>query len=139
MIWARQLAEVSHALRKQAEIKVRIPIKSMTYMGPSEISTLVLNILKDEVNVYDLKFTSKADVYSVVAKTSDDNLDLQFGLARDIVRKIQEERKAMGTKANEKVNITIPFWPKEHEVYMKRKALIANITEGEKFSVSRDE
>lgn len=139
MVAARQIVEVSHALRKQAEIKVRIPIKVMTYSGPSEISPLVLEILKNEINVYDLKFSSKSDVFSVVAKTSDDNLDLQFGLARDIVRKIQEERKTLGTKADEKVNITLPFWPKEHEDYIKRKALIANISEGEKFSVSKDE
>jgi hypothetical protein len=39
------------------------------------------------------------DSYKVTAKTNDDNLDLQFGLARDIVRKIQEERKNLKNKA----------------------------------------
>jgi hypothetical protein len=40
--------------------------------------------------------------YSVIAKTSDDNLDLNFGLARDIVRKIQEERKKLANKTQVK-------------------------------------
>src|ERR1035437_9262284 len=96
-------------------------------------------ILKAEINVYTLKFGKKTDIYMVLARTSDDNLDLNFGLARDIVRKIQEERKNMGTKPDEKVKITLPFWPKEHEEYIKRKALISIISEAEKFSVTKDE
>jgi isoleucyl-tRNA synthetase len=138
-IKARQIVESVHALRKQSEVKVRIPIREMTYSGPGEIIEEVLSVVKSEVNVYNLKFDKKTDVYSVLAKTSDDNLDLNFGLARDIVRKIQEERKNMGTKPDEKVKITLPFWPKEHEDYIKRKALISSISEAEKFSVTKDE
>jgi len=136
---ARQIVESVHALRKQSEVKVRIPIRVMTYSGPNALSDEIIKVVKDEVNVYDLKFDKKEDVYSVVAKTSDDNLDLHFGLARDIVRKIQEERKNLGTKPSEKVKITIPFWPKEHEDYIKRKALVSSILEAEKFSVLKDE
>jgi isoleucyl-tRNA synthetase len=139
MIKGRQIVESAHALRKQAEIKVRIPIREMTYDGPSELSAEVLDVIKSEINAYNLKFSKKADTYSVTAKTSDDNLDLNFGLARDIVRKIQEERKNLQTQPNEKVKITIPFWPKEHEAYIKRKALVSQILEAEKFSVTKDE
>lgn len=139
MVNARQIVEVSHALRKQSEIKVRIPIREMRYSGPSKISDKVLEVVKNEINVYKLTFDKKEDTYSVFAKTSDENLDLNFGLARDIVRKVQEERKNIGTKPNEKVKITIPFWPKEHEEYIKKKALISLISEADKFSVSKDE
>jgi isoleucyl-tRNA synthetase len=139
IIKAREIVECVHALRKQSEVKVRIPIREMTYSGPTELTKEILNIVRDEVNVYNLKFAKKTDVYEVSAKTSDDNLDLNFGLARDIVRKIQEERKNLRTKPNEKVKITIPFWPKEHEGYIKRKALISSISEAEKFSVVKDE
>ncbi len=136
---ARQVVESAHGLRKQSEIKVRIPIRQMSYSGPIEFPEDILDIIKQEINVYNLKFDKKVDLYKVSATTSDDNLDLQFGLARDIVRKIQEERKALGTKPNEKVTITIPFWPKEHEDYIKKKALVAAITEGEKFIVAKNE
>ncbi len=139
MLRARQLVEVAHSLRKQSEIKVRIPIKQMTYSGPSVISGEVLKIVKDEINVYDLKFEKKEEVYSVFARTSDDNLDLNFGLARDIVRKVQEERKKIKTEPFEKVKIYIPFWPREHEDYIKRKALISEIVESDKFYVIKDE
>jgi isoleucyl-tRNA synthetase len=139
MFNARLLVEVTHALRKQAEIKVRIPIRKMTYSGPVELSKEVLNIVKGEINVYELTFDKKHTAYQVDAKTSDDNLDINFGLARDIVRKIQEERKNLQTKPDEKVKITLPFWPREHEDYIKKKALISEIIESEKFSVTKDE
>jgi isoleucyl-tRNA synthetase len=139
MLKARLVVEASHALRKQAEVKVRIPIREMVYDGPQELSEEVLKVVRDEINVYNLKFGNKSDIYIVNAKTSDDNLDLNFGLARDIVRKIQEERKALQTQPNERVKITIPFWPKEHEDYIKRKALISTITEAQNFSVTKDE
>jgi isoleucyl-tRNA synthetase len=136
---ARQIVESAHALRKQAEVKVRIPIREMSYDGPSELSQKVLEIVKGETNVYNLQFGKKTDAYTAIAKISDDNLDLNFGLARDIVRKIQEERKNLQTKPNEKVKITIPFWPKEHEAYIKRKAMVSVITEAKDFSVTKDE
>ena len=53
-------------------------------------------------------------------------------MARDIVRKIQEERKKLQTKPNDKIKVTIPFWPREHEEYIKKKALIRKLTKGEK-------
>jgi isoleucyl-tRNA synthetase len=139
MFKARLLVESAHALRKQAEIKVRIPIREMVYNGPTELTKEVLEVVKEEINVYNLKFGKKTDIYAVLAKTSDDNLDLNFGLARDIVRKIQEERKNLQTQPNEKVRVTIPFWPKEHEAYIKRKALVSVITEAQNFSVTKDE
>ncbi len=136
---ARLLVEAAHALRKQAEVKVRIPIKKMTYSGPVKLSLKILKIVQDEINVYELVYTKKQDTYEVFAKTSDDNLDLNFGLARDIVRKIQEERKRLQTRPDEKIKITLPFWPREHEEFIKKKALISEIIENEKFSVIKDE
>ena len=111
----------------------------MTYDGPIKLSEKVLEIVKQEINVYDLSFNKSSDEFKVVAATNDDNLDLNFGLARDIVRKVQEERKNLQTRTDEKVKITIPFWPREHEDYIKRKALISKIIEGNKFLVEKDE
>ena len=138
MVEARQIAEAAHGFRKEAELKVRIPIREMSYSGPSELSKEVLDIVKAEINVYELSFDKKTDNYKVFAKTSDENLDLQFGLARDIVRKIQEERKNLKTRANEKIDVSVPDWPEEFTDYIKRKALISNLSKGE-FAIKRNE
>ncbi len=135
---ARKLVESVHAFRKQSEIKVRIPIREMSYSGPQQLSKNVLDVVKAEINVYGLSFDKKSDSYSVSAKTSDDNLDLDFGKARDIVRNIQEERKNLKTRPNEKINVTVPYWPEEFTDYIKRKALINNLSKGD-FSVKRNE
>ena len=138
MVDARQLVEAAHGFRKEAQIKVRIPIRKMSYSGPSELSKDVLDIVKAEINVYDLEFTGKLGEFKVTAKTNDDNLDLQFGLARDIVRNIQEERKNLKTKPNEKIDVTVPYWPEEFTDYIKRKTLINKLSKGE-FRVKRNE
>lgn len=137
MEWARKIAESAHALRKQAQIKVRVPIRTMQYSGPGKISKNILEILKQEINVYDLTYEKNSDIFTVLAKTNDENLDINFGLAREIVRKIQEERKKLQTNPGDFVSITIPHWPREHEDYIKQRAQVREIIEAEKFSVSR--
>ncbi len=61
------------------------------------------------------------------------------GEARDIVRKIQEERKKLGTNLDEKVSVQLPDWPKEFEEEIKRKALVGEISKGNNFKVLRNE
>ncbi|MCL5435002.1 MAG: isoleucine--tRNA ligase [Patescibacteria group bacterium] len=135
---ARVIAEKAHAKRKEAGIKVRIPIREMLYSGPEELSEEVLKVVKEEVNAHELKFDKKSDSYSVSFDPSDKNLDLQFGKARDIVRKIQEERKNLKTRPNDKVDVSVPYWPEEFTDYIKKKALVVDLTKGD-FSVKRNE
>ncbi len=64
----------------------------------------------------------------------DTNLTPQLkaeGQARDIVRKIQEERKNLGTKLDDKVDVWLPLWPKEFEQEIKNKALVNSLSKGE--------
>ena len=63
----RQLVEAAHSFRKQSEIKVRIPIREMSYSGPQQVSRDVLDVVKAEINVYGLSFDKKSDSYSVSA------------------------------------------------------------------------
>ncbi len=55
---------------------------------------------------------------------------LAKGQMRDLVRKIQEERKKLGTKLDEKVDVTLPDWPKEFESEIKKRALVTSIKKG---------
>jgi len=135
---ARKLVEISHAFRKLANLKVRIPLRTMNYNGPQELSADVLAVVMDEVNVYKLLYSKKTDEYSVASDTSEANQDMDFGLARDIVRNIQEERKNLKTRPNEKIDVSVPYWPEEFTDYIKRKTLISNLSKGD-FSVKRNE
>jgi len=135
---ARKLAEVVHALRKTREVKVRIPIRQAKYSGPLELSKDILKVVKDETNIYELLYDKKISEYSIDARTNDENLDLNFGLARDIVRKIQEQRKVLKTRPDHKINVTLPFWPKEYEAFIKKRAQVSQLSEGKEFSISNE-
>lgn len=130
------LASVLNAFRKANQISTKIPFKTLKYSGPVDISPEILQIVKEEGNIYDLIYSKNQDAFEVYGNTDDSNLDLYAGEARDIIRKIQAERKSLGTALDEKVNVTLPSWPAEFEAEIKRKALIEELSKGE-FTVAR--
>lgn len=140
MAAGRELVSVILMKRKGAGVKVRIPLKQVEYTAFEKLSSEVQKIVADEVNVQKLVFAGKSAEF--VVTTSDEqfaavaNQDVLLGEAREIVRKIQDERKKLETKLEEKVAVTIETWPAEHEEYIKRNALINKLTKGD-FSVSR--
>ncbi len=137
---ARNLVEASHAFRKLHNLKVRIPLKKASYYAPKEFSEEVLKLITDEINVYELTFDKKIKIgdYSMFAETDETNQDINFGLARDIVRQIQEQRKNLKTKLDETVSAEVPCWPEEFTDYIKRKALVGKLSKGD-FLVKRNE
>lgn len=137
MTQAMTLVSVILSLRKKESIKVKLPLKILSYKGPAELHEEILKIVKDEVNVYELKYMGLSDEYSVDGDMSEANQDKQAGLARDIIRLIQGERKKLETTVSEQVDVTLNDWPEKFEEEIKKKALIRNLTKGESFSVKR--
>ncbi|MDO8269202.1 MAG: isoleucine--tRNA ligase [Candidatus Levybacteria bacterium] len=131
----QELASVISAFRKQNSIKVKIPIKELTYCGPEEISHEVLQVVLSEVNVKELKFGKKGEFFTVEGSTDEANLDIAAGEARDIIRSIQKKRKEMGTGMTQLVNVSLPSWPSEYEEEIKRKALVGEISIADTFEV----
>lgn len=136
----RELASVILMKRKVAGVKVRIPLKKISYTGPEQLTDAVKKIIVEEVNVQNLVWGGKSSEYAVNTKdeelTDKANQDIQLGEAREIVRRIQEERKKLETKLDEKVDVTLATWPKQHESYIVKNALINTLNEGD-FVVKR--
>jgi len=133
---AIDLSSKIHAFRKDASIKVRVPFKKLKYSGPFEFDSKTLKLVLEETNVQSLEFTKKSEQFKVEGDASESNLDKDAGEARDIIRRIQEERKKIGTKPEDKISVSLPSWPKEFEDEIRRKALIKDLNRGE-FSVSK--
>ncbi len=131
MIGARWLASTILGMRKTAGVKVKIPFRKIIYSGPRELSKSVLEVVKAETNVYELEFLEVKEDWAGGGNLDESNQDVEAGNARDVVRKIQEERKKIGTGLSDKVDVSLPEWPKEFEDEIKRKALINNLSEGE--------
>ena len=136
----RDLASVILMKRKVAGVKVRIPLKEVSYQGPEQLTKEVQQIVAEEVNVQQLAWDGKQAEYTVTTTdeqlTDHANQDLQLGEAREIVRRIQKERKKLETKLDEKVDVSLEAWPTAHEAYITKNALIKTLTTGT-FRVSR--
>ena len=131
----REIVEKAHAKRKEAGIKLRQPLATLTVSDPALKD--FTQLLSEELNVKEITFGDK--------KTEDGfSLDLELtpdleaeGKARDIIRQIQEQRKQLGTTLDEMINVTLPDWPKAFEEYIKRNALITTLTKGDSLQVTR--
>lgn len=132
-----KLASTIHAFRKLNSVKVRIPFRKLSYNGPVELSKEVMQVVLDEVNVYELIYKGKSENYEVSGDASEENQDLNAGLAREIVRQIQEERKKLGTRLDEKVDVVLENWPEEFEQKIKQQALVRQLTKGKQLVVNK--
>ncbi len=130
MLEVRKVAEKAHSIRKEKGIVLRQPLSSLATMYP--ISSELKNVLMDEVNVKNVtlgKLVAELDI-EITAELKAE------GEMREIVRKIQEERKKLGTKLDEKVDVFLPDWPEEFEDEIKKRALVSLISRGD-FKVVR--
>ncbi len=85
----RELVEIGLAKRAEAGIKVRQPLRSFTHSS-NELYTELEEILKDELNVKEIKFAESSEVFLDTEITSSLR---EEGAVRDLIRAIQQERK----------------------------------------------
>jgi isoleucyl-tRNA synthetase len=135
MVQARKAVEHAHSLRKEKSIPVRQPLASLATVYP--FTTGVQDIIKDEVNVksvvYNKDLTGVPSEFPSYERTPE---LIAEGESREIMRQIQDERKKLGTRLDEKVKVFLPSWPKEYEDDIKKRTLVSEILEGE-FRVER--
>ncbi len=134
----RQIVELAHAKRKEEKIKVRQPLSKLRIKNLElRISDELTNLVKDEVNVKQIELLGGKGILSVEFDTKITPQLKKEGEAREIVRNIQEERKKLGTRLDERVDVVLESWPAEFENYIKKRALINSIKKGEKFKIQK--
>ena len=139
MIYARQIAENAHALRKEKGVKVKQPLNKMITTSPIVLKEEILAIIGSELNIHNISNTGNNGKDAATVEEIDFEITpelLAEGEVRDIVRKIQQERKTIGTSLDELIDVSIPQWPEKFEEEIKKKALIRNLSKGE-FKVSK--
>ena len=94
------------------------------------------NLITSELNTEKILFSKQpADVVSYDLNITQDLRDK--GLAREIIRNIQEARKNLGCEYNEFVEVTLPSWPSSEEEYIKRRSLAQTLNVGETLQIKR--
>lgn len=134
----RAVVEMGHAKRKIYGLKVRQPLSELIVSNSKFIIRNELYfLLTDELNVKKVRFI-EGEGEMIVDFDLNITPELKAeGEARDIVRSIQEERKKLGTKVDEKVDVTIPNWPQGFEEYIKKNAAVHELTKGDQLEVKK--
>ncbi len=124
---ARQVVEKAHAIRKEKGIGVKQPLNEFS----STVKTVAKSLeylIRDEINVKNLRWNSKIDKLDTnITK----ELKEEAGV-RELVHKIQDERKRLGLDLTQKVNVRIEKLPADKNIieWMIKKAQIKNISIG---------
>jgi len=138
MVLVREIVEIALAQRKAKAVKVRQPLSELKVRNLKlRLSEELIGLIKDEINVKNvIQETGKGELDIELNFEISDQLKKE-GEAREIVRRIQEERKKLGTRLDEKVDLEIDKWPEEFQEYIKKNALVDQIKKGERFLVIR--
>lgn len=134
----REIVEKVHAKRKELAIPVRQPLSKVKVYGQEKksISTEVLKIAESELNIKTIDLlggTDKIELDTVITPELKEEADI-----RDIIRKVQEERKKLGLNLTQKIDVKIEKLPVSKKLiqWMLKKAQISHLGEG-KFEVKR--
>ena len=123
----------AHAERKKAQIPVRRPLLSMATTIAKPMSDLEA-LVKDEINVKNIAWGQTEDKIDIKETPE----LIEEAKTRELIRKIQVERKNMGMNLAQKIKLDSPWLPKNKELVLllKTKTLAKSVKRG-KFSVSK--
>ena len=128
----REIVEKVHAKRKESEIPVRQPLGKFTVKNYKLKFSDIKKVMLDEVNFKDVDFKDGKGEINVTLDTKITPELEEEASARDLVRKIQEERKKLNLNLTQKVNVQIDKIPASNKLvqWMIKKAQIAELKEG---------
>lgn len=136
MLSVMQIVEKGHAARKEASVRLRQPLASMTITTSEVISSDLQDLIKEELNVKEVKVTA-GEKLSV-------ELDLNLtpglideGTARDLMRDIQGARKKLGLSQTDLVSVELPSWPQAWTEEIKKKVGATELKLGPSLSVTK--
>lgn len=136
----RKVVEKTHAQRKEAGVKVRQPLATLTVeiAAPTPTQSL-LEVLMDELNVKAVKWVKSEASEALV--NLDTNLSPELkaeGEARELMRSIQKLRKTAGLGLDEQATVSAPSWPEEWQTEIEQKTK-SSLIQGATLEIKRSE
>lgn len=126
----RDIASLTHAARKNAQIKLRQPLAEVTVTCSKEQPNQeLINLLKEEINVKNIvwKKGGKLEI------NLDTNITPELkdeGQAREIIRQIQQLRKKAQLEPDQKISLSLPSWPFTFEEEIKKRTQVERLVKG---------
>jgi isoleucyl-tRNA synthetase len=106
MITVRSICTIGNALRKKLAIPVRQPLQSITVKS-EVLGTEYLTLIQDELNVKQVLFDVTLEEEAVLDTTITPALKAE-GDYRELIRAVQDLRKAKGLTPSDVITITLP-------------------------------
>jgi len=140
---AREVVNLVLAERSEKAIKIRQPIASIKIKREKEIDFSkqkvnieeekeILQLIKDEVNtkkiIFDSKIKNKIEIDTKITQSLKEE-----GIVRDIIRCIQDMRKNIGLRPDDKILIFFSGEPKTNIILEKNKKFILYETKAKDF------
>lgn len=128
----RTVVEKVHAIRKEKQIPVRMPLNSLVTIAPFKSpSTDVHQYLLDELNIKKWSI-DKGDVLQNILDTKITPELEEESKTRELIRQIQEERKKSGMNLTQKIKVRTPWLPRQTNLIqrVKSKTLAEDISVG---------
>ncbi|MBI3337647.1 MAG: isoleucine--tRNA ligase [Candidatus Staskawiczbacteria bacterium] len=137
---ARAIVNLSLAERSEKEIKVRQPIASIKIKSKTfsiEGEKEILELIKDEVNVKKIIFDSKIkNAIELDAKITQELKE--EGIIRDVIRYIQDMRKKIGLKPEDKISISFSGDQEMNKILDKNKDFILREIKAKDFYLEKN-
>jgi len=130
MLLVMDIVESAHALRKNASIRLRQPLSSLTISH--DLSSDLQRLIADELNVKEVKVGSELKLDTTLSPELIDE-----GAARDLMRDIQGQRKKQGLRPTDQVDVVVPKYPTTWEAEIKAKVGAKTLSIGDTFSVTK--
>ena len=142
----RDIVEVGNRVRKENKIRVRQPLASVTISLSKNRNFIDKEnqknynfIIGEELNVKRVTIRDSGQAGMTIGVGFDLNLTqdlIDEGIARDLIRQIQQLRKKQLLKPDAKVKLIVPAYPKQFEEMIKTKVNAEEIIIGENIEIS---
>lgn len=144
MTIVRSVVEKGHSVRKEASLKLRQPLSMVTVSLPKSIPFSsdssreeLAEVIREELNVKSIEFDLSASKEITVVFDTVLTPELKSeGEARELIRAIQNERKKLGVKTTDKVEVVVPNIPDGREDDIKRAVGAISLTLGDTLKVT---
>jgi isoleucyl-tRNA synthetase len=126
---AREFVELAHSSRKEKSFKLRQPLASLIYTSETKLPQEIETILAAELNVKSVNFQEGKELKATLDFNLTEELNAE-GVARELIRKIQDERKKLGLDRQSRIIVTVPDFPDNWETEIKKSVLADILTKG---------
>lgn len=133
----RKIVEMGLSKRKEAGMKVRQPLRSVTVSSNSNrLDDDLLSLISEELNVKEVVWDAGEDLSVHIDLVLDSEL-IEEGKVRELMRQVQDLRKQQSAQLNQYISLVTPFMPSGSLLEdLKRKVLAKDVKLGDELQIT---